>query len=720
MVAAGAVLAGVISGTTIAAGIGFSWAAFAGSLILGGLSYALTPKPKSSAPAQAQPGTVAVRQSDLTRSICYGATRTVRGYAHMESTNTNKDLHLMLMLCQGPVRDIPEIWVDDYSIPKDWINPTTGAVTQGRYAGYMTVKKHFGEVDQLADPLAIANMTDWSSTDRLQGIAYLYVIMNKNQDVYPTGVPNVTALIEGQSVYDPRIAVMTWTGNIALFARDYISSQYYGYGTANDDIDDVNVSAQANICDEIVAVTLVPYTAVGVDDTTNIIDLTSATYTVLDLQFGDQVQVTTTGTLPGGLALTTNYYVIPYQVLTNPRIMLATSLVNALAKTAIDLTTAGIGILTVSKVGEPRYHGAGVIDTAANLSDNLGNIVNCMAGRAIDIAGRWTLLAGAWRAPVVNFGIGDMRGQGLGFTNGLSISDSYNTVSGLFNGPATLYQDTDYPVASYPQFVADDGDIPASKELNLPFCSRATTAQRIAKIELFRGRQGIAFTSDYSMKAIQVQPGDVVGQDIDYLGWANKPFEITKLTFSVDENGLYCSTEQRETAQAIYDWSAGEAITYDPAPNSNLPDAFNVQTPSGVGFNSRITTTAQGDQFATLQLEWDLHPDAFVREYGQFELQAKLSSVADWSPGFKVSGDQTHTDIITASIGTHYDLRIRAINNVGVRSNWSEIDDAIVGNSGGVTVTDDWGSVAASPTLFKDWGSTGAAATVFIDMGFVF
>ena len=719
-VAAGAILAGAISGSVVTAGVltvGFSMSAFAGSLILGGLSYALTPKPKSAGGNNAganQPGSVAVRQSDITRTIVYGNSRVVRGYAHMVSTNSNKDLHLVVMLCQGELRAINEVWLNDYAIPNDAID-VDGNVISGRYAGYLKIRKHTGAPDQAADAQAILNIPEWTINHRLQGIAYMYLVLTRNQDIYPTGVPNISAIVDGPSLYDPRTATVLWTSNIALFAYDYIVAQY-GYKAAVEDVDLTNIAAQANICDEIVPVTSQPFTAASVASATDIITLTGD---LLTLEFGDQIQVSTTGTLPAGLSAATNYYVIPYQVKDTPRIMLATSLANSMARTAIDLTTDGTGTMTVTKVGEPRYHGAGEIDTASELQEVLNNLVNSMAGRAINIAGKWTLLAGAWRTPTLELGIGDMRGSGLNFKNCLSMSESFNRVKGLFSGPSTSYQDSDYPVASYPTFLAQDLGVEATKELNLPYTTRPTTAQRIGKIELFRGRQDIAFSSDYSMKAMQAQPGDVVNITIDRIGWAAKEFEITSFQFDATDNGLVTKVGFRETAEEIYDWSAGEAIEYDPAPNSNLTNPFDVQVPSGVGYNSRFIETSGGDSIYTLQLQWDEHADGFVREFGDFEIRFKLSSASTWLPGFFVDGMLVKTDVVTASIGVEYDLGIRARNNLGVRSPWSTIIGATVGSSGGVTTSDDWLLVTGAVTTSKDWGNAADAPSSFEDWGFV-
>lgn len=81
------------------------------------------------------------------------------------------------------------------------------------------------------------------------------------------------------------------------------------------------------------------------------------THTNINLFPYTRVQLTTTGTLPAGLALATDYYVIKVTDLT---IKLATSYANAVAGTAIDITDAGTGTHTINTL-LPRYtSGAGV------------------------------------------------------------------------------------------------------------------------------------------------------------------------------------------------------------------------------------------------------------------------------------------------------------------------------------------------------------------------
>lgn len=72
---------------------------------------------------------------------------------------------------------------------------------------------------------------------------------------------------------------------------------------------------------------------------------------------GTRVRLTTTTTLPGGLSLATDYYVIR---LSDTTFSLATSYANAIAGTAINITDAGTGTHTASWL-LPRYtNGAGL------------------------------------------------------------------------------------------------------------------------------------------------------------------------------------------------------------------------------------------------------------------------------------------------------------------------------------------------------------------------
>ncbi len=83
------------------------------------------------------------------------------------------------------------------------------------------------------------------------------------------------------------------------------------------------------------------------------------THTIVSGQFyeGDRVQLATTDTLPGGLATSTDYYIIPVDA---AHYKLATTWANAVAGTAIDIIDAGVGTHTMAQetsgVGDYDIH----------------------------------------------------------------------------------------------------------------------------------------------------------------------------------------------------------------------------------------------------------------------------------------------------------------------------------------------------------------------------
>lgn len=96
-----------------------------------------------------------------------------------------------------------------------------------------------------------------------------------------------------------------------------------------------------------------PLTVTSVDPTTDQLAITAH-----GLLVGDgPVQVTTTGALPAGLALVTDYWAVPVDA---GHLRLATSLTNANAGVYVDLTTAGTGVLTLSATAKTLRAGAEV------------------------------------------------------------------------------------------------------------------------------------------------------------------------------------------------------------------------------------------------------------------------------------------------------------------------------------------------------------------------
>lgn len=716
--AVGAAVLTIATGGTFLGFTGLTAGLLAGasSLVLSGLSSALAPKPKSpdlSAFSSLKAGSITrqVRQPITPRRMVYGEMRVSGPYAFIGSTSQNEYLHFILMMASHEVDQIGEIWVNDESVPMDYFNGS-GDVTAGKYAGYMRLVKYNGTDTQGADPTMVSAFPEWTANHRLQGIAYVYVRLKYNRDVWAGGIPNISAWIRGKKVIDTRgTADPAWSHNAMLILNDYLTDTSLGVAVSSGDIDSDFVDSGANTCEEFVTTSSVTHTITAIATGTEIISLDGDT---LKFQTGDRVTFDSTGTLPGGITdETTDYFVIPYQRIGTPRIKVAASYEDAIAGIAVNLTSAGTGDITIIKNAEPRYSAGGVIDSDAEPQEAITGILTAMAGKAIYSGGRWRLLAGKYETPTIAFDEDDLAGPIIVQTK-TSRRDRFNRVYGTYTSPLNNGQPMDYPLVKNDTYAAQDGAV-IGTPFDLPFTQRPHTAQRLAKVKLETARQEIIFSGRFKLSAFKVQVGDNVLMNNDTYGWVDKPFEVVEWALQIEETEgaaiPYIEMRLKETASTIYDWNNGEETAVDPAPNTTLPDVFNVSAPTGLTFDSFPVTTLAGDVIFRIILSWDPHPDTFVLEGGEFEIQYKLSSEVEYKPSFFVDGNINLSEIVQGSIGVEYDLRIRAVNNVGVRSNWQPLTGIIAGSSGGVTESDDWGNFVDSPGSSEDWGDFAAGPT---------
>jgi len=138
---------------------------------------------------------------------------------------------------------------------------------------YAKVWRYTGAPGQdISSLMGVLGAPSWTASDQCQGMAALVVLLTFGENVWPTGVPNITAVVRGRRCYDPRNASTVWTQNAALCARDYLRFQY-GVNVADAKLDDAGATnASANICDEDVQLTATPtyqdrYTVNGVIST---------------------------------------------------------------------------------------------------------------------------------------------------------------------------------------------------------------------------------------------------------------------------------------------------------------------------------------------------------------------------------------------------------------------------------------------------------------------
>ena len=250
------ILGAAFASTSFVGGtIAFSFTGFLVRAALGLALNALTPKPRLSGGAQGYQ--VTAFGAALDHQIIYGKTKAAGARVFDGATGANnKFLHRVIAFTGHEIEEFYEVYLNDYKLTVDL---TTGAVTSAvndaettnRFNDRVRIIQRLGTDDQTAISEMVSEIPEWTSAHRLRGIAYLYIRFEFNADVFPNGIPEISAVIKGKKVFDPRTSTTAWSDNPALCIRDYLS-QSYGLESPDSEIDDLLVAQAANVCDQTV------------------------------------------------------------------------------------------------------------------------------------------------------------------------------------------------------------------------------------------------------------------------------------------------------------------------------------------------------------------------------------------------------------------------------------------------------------------------------------
>lgn len=670
----------VISATTfLAAGV---------SMALSGLSLILSGNTSkaSSAESTSEGITRSFREARAQRQFVYGEVRKSGSIAYLYGSTDNRYLHIVTRLASHEIDGIDEYLINDESITPDMLD-SDGNVISGTYAGYVRLRPHLGDEDQTADSFLVAESGgEWTTSHRLQGVAYIYARYKWNADIWPSGPPSVSCWLRGKKIYDSRDDTTHWTPNLALIARDFLINPFLVLQTNEEHINDTETSASANVCDEMVETVAYAATITSVSgDILSIDDTNDRLY----FQRGDRVFLTGDD-LPEPLVDGTDYYVIPYQREGNPRLKIAASLGDALANTPITLTDTGSGAMLVTKNAEPRYHGGGTFLAGENAKSDLENILAGMAGNAVNTDGGWRIMAGAYSTPTLYLDEKDLAG-GISVSTKVSRTERFNEVQGNYISPINGGQEADYPLVQRALYKTEDG-IDIRKEFNLPCAQRPHTAQRVATIALDKARMDIVFVADFKLTAFPLQVGTNFYFSFPLYGWDEMVFEVTDYSITKKDNAPVISMTCRQNTADVYSWSSAYEVPVHPSARTRLLSPFAVTVVTGIGIDSKQVATGEDDITYQIELSWSAPQDSSVTSGGFFEVQYKLSADSGWKACGKVDGAATSLLIPQLEKDVYYDIRIRAFNSLGIASAWTVLE----GYQAGQTVipdAEDWESL---------------------------
>ena len=252
-----AVVASGIASAVVGGGIVGALVGAGAALVVTAVGGAIFPAKKPSAPTTpattgfdaSAPGagrTQSFRQPITEHQIVFGRCK-VSGpivFLHSASDDAGRAdgyFYTVVVLAAHQVRAIGEVWLGDT------------LATDTKYAGLVRIDRHLGAPDQAANANLVAETGGkWTVAHRGRGRAYIAVRLKLTAEAFPSGPPNIAALVEGaDTILDPRTGQVGWSDNPALCLAWYLTAPF-GWRASWADIDIPALIAAANVCDELV------------------------------------------------------------------------------------------------------------------------------------------------------------------------------------------------------------------------------------------------------------------------------------------------------------------------------------------------------------------------------------------------------------------------------------------------------------------------------------
>ena len=473
--------------------------------------------------------------------------------AFLETSGTdNQYLYMALILGEGEINDITQIFVNDNQVTwsgdlADNTERTVGSGDSNYYkdsASLITVRPHYGADDQSACSL-LSTLTSWTSNHRLRGVAYLSLRFEWNSDAFGS-IPTVQAIVQGKKVYNPNLdgtktggtgshredTSSTWeySDNPIYQLLDYLRNDRYGMGIANSYFDSnyADFQTAGDVCDA----NITPFS--GADQ----IDLIDS-HAVIDTS--QKIIDNTKKFLTGSRAFL-NYHAGKYQVT-----------VETSGSASITLTEDNIigGIGVSSKNKNERYNR--VIVTFINPDKN-------------------------YQVDEAQFPPVDETGQ--------ATADQHATMK------------------------TADGGILLEGRFDMPSIANPYQAQEMAEIILRRSRSSLDVTLTADANAMELVVGDIVNITHATPSFSAKPFRVLSTTINGDSTVSLQLTEHQDS---YYTFGTQQSVAT--IPDTTLPNPFVVQPPASITLTDELVEYSEGTVITRLNIVLGASTDKFVQYY---------------------------------------------------------------------------------------------------------
>ena len=214
-----------------------------------------------------------------------------------------------------------------------------------------------------------------------------------------------------------------------------------------------------------------------------------------------------------------------------------------------------------------------------------------------------------------------------------------------------------------------DGGVLLQGKFDFPTITSPYQAEEMAEIICRRSRASLDVSLKADSTALDLAIGDIVNITHATPGFSAKAFRVLGMTINTD---LTCDLQLVEHQDSYYTWATKtQASTI---PTTNLPNPYSVVAPASVTLSDELIEYNEGTVLTRLNIVVGASTDNFVQYY---QVEAKLSTETDYK--IIAKGTQLNYEMLNVIDNKTYNVRVKAINTLGVSSTYASANRLIVG-----------------------------------------
>ncbi len=319
-----------------------------------------------------------------------------------------------------------------------------------------------------------------------------------------------------------------------------------------------------------------------------------------------------------------------------------------------------------------------VIDTSRKVIENVREFLKGCRGYLPYTAGKYNLIIESTGSASITLTEDDIIG---GFElSSPSKNDKYNRVIVSFVNPDRNYQvdevqfppidDSSLPSADqHSTMKTADGGFLLEGKFDFKTITSPYQAEEMAEIILRRSREAIGLSLRVGFDAYDLAIGDIVGITHASLGFSAKNFRVLGITFNEDYTINLTLIEHQDSH---YTWASKAQVSS--TPSTNLPNPFTIQPPASVTLSDQLIEYNDGTVIVALDVAIGASPDSFIDFY---QVEYKLSTDSNFI--IYAQGSGLNHRVLNVIDQQTYDVRVKAVNTLGVSSTYVSAQRQIVG-----------------------------------------